>query len=272
MEAGACGTPTAALRVGGLASRSSTARPALLADEPERARRGACASWSTTPSAATRSAHAAHARAPRLHVGRTRRAGTLDVHRDGRGGDRARGALRDALRARRSGKAAGLAGGDARQQRDPAGLHDRLHAPARRRPATGRWPRSISAFLILLVGGPVGAGRGGARGGARTAWATRRVLRRDAAAWTLRLLVALVGGDRGVDPAARAAGDADRRARAPVGGRGDPAHRRAVDAALAPARRAAGPARLRPGRRLDRRRGGRPARLRPDPGRRSARA
>ena len=69
IEAGACATPTAALRVGGLAEAIVDGQTGVLVDTPRRARRAGRRRSFATPSAASALGDAALARARRLHVG-----------------------------------------------------------------------------------------------------------------------------------------------------------------------------------------------------------
>ena len=116
--------------------------------------------------------------APAASRGSTRPQATLAVM-DTADGRRASAAARGAG-ALGDGQGGRARGGDAGQQRDPARLHRRLHAPARRR----RLRLAGRAHLRLpdpARRGPVGAGGRGARDGARTASATAEVAARDAA-------------------------------------------------------------------------------------------
>ena len=114
----------------GCRSRSSTSRPALLADTPEELA-AKVARAGRRPGAPRRARRRRPRPRPRLHVGRdgrrpTSRCSTASPARSG-------ARLRDALRALGDRRGGGPGRGDAGQQRDPARLRRGLHAPARRR-------------------------------------------------------------------------------------------------------------------------------------------
>ena len=110
---------------------SSTTRPACWPTSPRSSSR-ACATCSPTARAWRRYSDAALARAESF-TWDTTASGMLEVMEQSEAVHNVgRTRLRSTFRASESGKAAGLAGRDAAEQRDPAHLHDRLHAPARR--------------------------------------------------------------------------------------------------------------------------------------------
>ena len=101
MEAGACRTPSAALRVGGLAESIVDGETGVLADDPGRARRArARAGRATPPSASAWASPPSAARAPSRGSARRRRRSTSSSVRERR-------RLRSALRSlgRRPGRA-----------------------------------------------------------------------------------------------------------------------------------------------------------------------
>ena len=167
MEAAACGTPSAALRRR-RADRVDRrrARPALLAAHARGAGRPAWRALVRDPERRDELGEAAEARARGFTWEHTAEANMTVMDRRGR--RRPPRACATPSRESETGKAAGLAARDARQQRDPARLHDPLHAPARRQ-------------RLRLAGGarlrvpdparrrPVGAGGGGPRDDARPA-------------------------------------------------------------------------------------------------------
>ena len=129
MEAAACGTPSAALAVGGLAESIVDEQTGLLAHTPEELAERVAA-LVRDPAAARRARRGGRGARAQLHLGE-HRAGEHD-------GARARGRRRAAAPARRGRPVADRQGsgpcrGDARQQRAAADLHVHLHAHARRR-------------------------------------------------------------------------------------------------------------------------------------------
>ena len=187
MEAGACGTPSAALRVGGLRGVDRRRRDRPAGRRRPRSSSAACASSSRDPALRARSGDGGARAGARLHLGRH---GARDARRcmDAADGGRAAAAARRAARARRRARPPGWP-----RPRWPTTRSSCVFTVvfARLLGATGYGSLAalVSTFLILLVAGPVAAGRGRARGGARTASATRSVLRATLRAWTQRLLV-----------------------------------------------------------------------------------
>ena len=132
----------------------------LLADDARGAGRRACAALVARPGAARRARRGGRGARAQLHVGAHRRGEPRRCWTDAADGGRQR--LRDAVARVGDRQGRGPGRRDARQQRAPADLHVRLHAPARRR-------------RLRLAGGarlrvpdparrrPVGAGGGGAR-------------------------------------------------------------------------------------------------------------
>ena len=127
-EAAACGTPTAAMRVGGLGEAIVDGQTGVLADEPAelvagvrelvaaaRAARGARPGRPRSAPAATRGT-------PRRRARSTVMDGAMAAKRSG---------LRASARALGLRQGRGARGRHAGQQRDPARLHRRLHATAR---------------------------------------------------------------------------------------------------------------------------------------------
>ena len=138
MEAAACGTPTAALRVGGLAESIVDGQTGLLADEPAELV-AAVRDLVERPEQRAALGEAALERARGFTWDPTAQ-GTLTVMDGAMAAERS--GLRATLRALGLRQGGGARRRDAGQQRDPARLHRRLHAPARRRRTTARWPRS----------------------------------------------------------------------------------------------------------------------------------
>jgi len=186
MEAGSCGTPSAALRVGGLPESIVDHETGLLADSPEELS-AAVAALVADPDRRRAYGDAARARARGFTWDHTA-AANLAVLDQAAEGDRPR--LRDAVRTSGTGAAAGLAGAtlvnNAIQLVFTIAITRLLGADG-----YGALAAIIGAFLILLVGGQslqAAAAREtalGALGDHATMHATLR-------SWTLRLLGATV--------------------------------------------------------------------------------
>jgi glycosyltransferase involved in cell wall biosynthesis/O-antigen/teichoic acid export membrane protein len=186
VEAGACATPTAALRVGGLAEAIVDGQTGVLADTPEELVAEVSA-LVEAPERLRAMGDAALARARGFTWDNTA-SGTLDVMTATMHARRPR--LRDALRRSESGKAAGLAAAtlvnNAIQLLFTV-VFTRLLGAA----GYGTLAALISAFLILLVAGQsvqVAAARESALDRLGHPEAVRATLR----AWTRRLLLALL--------------------------------------------------------------------------------
>ena len=121
--------------------RSSTAQTGVLADDARRARRRGVRDARRPTRAAARRWARPRSRARAASRGTTRHRARSTVM-DARDAQAERPRLRDDPAALGVGQGGRARRGDAGQQRDPARLHRRLHAPARRRPATARSPRS----------------------------------------------------------------------------------------------------------------------------------
>ena len=140
LEAGACATPTAAMRVGGLGEAIVDGQTGLLADEPAELVAGVRELVDRPEQRAAHGRGRAR-RAPAASPGTRRPPGTLDGDGHGRWRPSARGCAR-ALGALGVGQGRRARGRHAGEQRDPARLHRRLHAAARPDRTTARWRRS----------------------------------------------------------------------------------------------------------------------------------
>jgi glycosyltransferase involved in cell wall biosynthesis/O-antigen/teichoic acid export membrane protein len=186
IEAGACRTPTAALRIGGLAEAIVDGQTGLLADTPEQLTREVRA-LVDEPERLEELSDAALARA-RLFTWDTTAEGTLEVMDHARVDERRR--LRDTFARSDAGKAAGLAAATLANnaiQLVFTVVFTRLLGAT----DYGSLAALISAFLILLV-----AGQSMQVAAAREAALDRlghpELLRATLRGWTNRLLVALV--------------------------------------------------------------------------------
>jgi glycosyltransferase involved in cell wall biosynthesis/O-antigen/teichoic acid export membrane protein len=186
LEAGACGTPTAAMRVGGLGEAIVDGQTGVLADDPaeliERVRE-----LLDQPERRATLGEGALYRA-RAFTWDASAQGTLAVMDAATRAERPR--LREALARSESGKAAGLAAatlGNNAIQLIFTVVFTRLLGQS----GYGTLAALISAFLILLVAGQ-SVQLAAAREAALDRLGHPEVLRATLRAWTLRLLVALV--------------------------------------------------------------------------------
>jgi glycosyltransferase involved in cell wall biosynthesis/O-antigen/teichoic acid export membrane protein len=186
IEAGACATPTAALRVGGLAEAIVDGQTGVLVDTPEQLVEEVAA-LVRTPERLHAMGDAALSRARGFTWDNTA-SGTLDVMTATIQAERPR--LRDALRRSESGKAAGLAAATLLNNGIQL-LFTVVFTRLLGANGYGTLAALISAFLILLVAGQsvqVAAAREAALDRLGHPEAVRATLR----AWTQRLLLALV--------------------------------------------------------------------------------
>ena len=223
VEAGACRTPTAALRVGGLSEVIVDDQTGLLADEPEELVEGVRELLADRPRLEAYS-DAALARAESF-TWDTTAGGMLEVMEQAEAVHQAgRTRLRSTFRASESGKAAGLAGATLLNnaiQLIFTIVFTRLLGAS----GYGSLAALISTFLVLHGRRPVHAGRGRARGGHGSPGPSGRDAA-HAAGVDGAIARRARRGDRGLDPAARAAGRPDRGVRPPLGRRRHPAHGR----------------------------------------------
>jgi glycosyltransferase involved in cell wall biosynthesis/O-antigen/teichoic acid export membrane protein len=186
VEAAACATPTAALRVGGLAEAIVDGQTGVLAETPEELVTQV-SNLVEAPERLEAMGAAARARARGFTWDNTA-SGTLDVMT--RTIEAGRPRLRDALRRSESGKAAGLAGATLLNNAIQL-LFTVVFTRLLGARGYGTLAALISAFLILLVAGQsvqVAAAREAALDRLGHPEAVRATLR----AWTQRLLIALV--------------------------------------------------------------------------------
>jgi glycosyltransferase involved in cell wall biosynthesis/O-antigen/teichoic acid export membrane protein len=184
MEAGSCGTPSAALRVGGLPESIVDGETGILADTPHELASGVAALIADDERRHAYGA-AARSRAHGFTWDHTAQA-NLSVLDQAAAGDRPR--LRDAIRSSGTGAAAGLAGAtlvnNAIQLVFTIAITRLLGADD-----YGALAALIGVFLILLVGGQ-SIQAAAARETALGALGDRDAMRATLRAWALRLLIA----------------------------------------------------------------------------------
>jgi glycosyltransferase involved in cell wall biosynthesis/O-antigen/teichoic acid export membrane protein len=186
LEAGACATPTAAMRIGGLGEAIVDGQTGVLADTPQELVTGV-RDLVAAPERRAALGQAALDRAHGFTWDSTAR-GTLAVMDNAMAAERPR--LREALARSESGKAAGLAAATLANnaiQLVFTVVFTRLLGQT----GYGTLAALISAFLILLVAGQ-SVQLAAAREAALDRLGQPEVLRATLRAWTLRLLVALV--------------------------------------------------------------------------------